>query len=174
MAGAGVAAATGVSTHDQTVFDDLLAAEGWHPAHRSLLQLLANATSAGSGLDPAAVVAAALESSWAGGSALGKGKGPHGGGTGGGGGSGADPAGPLDISLLGLLLASLVIGVNGLISLWLRLGLHGKLAVATVRQVAQLGRGGRRALAAANSGKGPLPPGSCHQSGSPPPLAFLP
>ena len=32
-----------------------------------------------------------------------------------------------------MALAAAVIGVNGLISAWLRLGLHGKLAVGTVR-----------------------------------------
>ncbi|KAL4418920.1 hypothetical protein ABPG77_003710 [Micractinium sp. CCAP 211/92] len=60
-------------------------------------------------------------------------KAPHGGG-----GGGSDPAGPVDISLLGLFLGVVVIGINGLISLWLRLGLHGRLAVATVRCFAQL------------------------------------
>ncbi|KAL4457599.1 hypothetical protein ABPG75_012464 [Micractinium tetrahymenae] len=141
MAAAGAAAGVGSPLHSQPPFDDLFAAIGWHPAHRRLLQLLANATSAGGGLDPAAasLAAALLQGSWEGGSALGKG--PHGGGSGGGsggGGGGSDPSGPVNISLLGLLFAALVIGVNGLISLWLRLGLHGKLAVATVRCFAQL------------------------------------
>ncbi len=127
MEAAGVAAAAGGSLHGQPPFDDLFAAVGWHPAHRRLLQLLANVTTQGSNIDTADLAAAMLEVGWTGSPAVGKG--PHGGG----GGGGSDPAGPVDISLLGLFLGVVVIGINGLISLWLRLGLHGKLAVATVR-----------------------------------------
>jgi hypothetical protein len=43
--------------------------------------------------------------------------------------------GPVDISVLGLLLATALVAVNGVVSLWLHLGLHSKLAVATVRWV---------------------------------------
>lgn len=117
-------------------FGEIYAAIGWHPQHRRLLQLLANAT-AGCGLDAAALAAALLEASSGGGGGAGGALGapgaahappppPHGG-------DGEDPSGPVAISLFGLLLAALIIGVNGAISVWLRLGLHGKLAVATVR-----------------------------------------
>lgn len=147
----------------QQLFGDLYAAIGWHPQHRRLLQLLSNLTSPGtpgSGFDATALAAALLEASSAaaassagGGSSGGSGWLSHGGlsmapsglsmapspsGGGGGGGRGDDPAGPVAISLLGLFLGALVIGVNGLISVWLHLGLHGKLAVATVRCFAQL------------------------------------
>ena len=46
-----------------------------------------------------------------------------------------DPSkgGPVDISILGLVLATALVAVNGLVSVWLHLGLHGKLAIATVR-----------------------------------------
>lgn len=55
----------------------------------------------------------------------------------GGGSGGGDPGpaggGPAAISLAGLGLAAALIGVNGAVSLWLRLGLHAKLAVGAVR-----------------------------------------
>lgn len=50
----------------------------------------------------------------------------------------ADPSGPAFISAWGLLLAALLVAINGAISVWLRLGLHGKLAVGAVRCVVQL------------------------------------
>ncbi|GAB4820660.1 hypothetical protein N2152v2_007706 [Parachlorella kessleri] len=51
-----------------------------------------------------------------------------------------DPSkgGPVDISILGLVLATALVAVNGLVSVWLHLGLHGKLAIATVRCILQL------------------------------------
>jgi hypothetical protein len=128
----------------QPLFADLYAAIGWHPQHRNLLELLVNATSASSGsgsgsLDAAAIAAALLQAAGSAAPAPAPG--------------GSDPggqSGPVDISLLGLMLGALVIGVNGLISLWLRLGLHGKLAVATVRwvggQVGGWAMGGWRGL----------------------------
>ncbi len=118
-------------------FSDMYAAIGWQPQQRRLLQLLANATASASsgGMDAAALAAALLGAangdSWAGAVPTGLGgnhSGSHGGRSGGG-----DGSGPVDISWLGLLLGALVIGINGAISVWLRLGLHGKLAVATVR-----------------------------------------
>lgn len=140
MAGAGGQAAL-------APFGDLFAAIGWHPQHRRLLQLLANATAG----DAAALASALLEAAGSGSDASGSSSpwhaagsagatGMHHGSGGGGGlapgkGGGGESGGPVDISWLGLVLAALVIGVNGLISFWLRLGLHGKLAVATVRWV---------------------------------------
>lgn len=52
--------------------------------------------------------------------------------------SGGSGGGPEQISLVGLLLAALLIGINGAISLWLRLGLHSKLGVGAVRCILQL------------------------------------
>lgn len=117
-------------------FSDVYAAIGWQPQQRRLLHLLTNATaSASSGglVDAAALAAAILDaangsSRWTGGGLATSGA--HNGSRHG---SGGDGSGPVDISWLGLLLGALVIGVNGAISVWLRLGLHGKLAVATVR-----------------------------------------
>lgn len=120
-------------------FSDLYSAIGWQPQQRRLLQLLANATaSAVNGpVDAAALAAAILEaangSSWLAADAAGLGGSRNGSHQGAGG--GGDGSGPVDISWLGLLLGALMIGVNGAISVWLRLGLHGKLAVATVRCV---------------------------------------
>lgn len=119
-------------------FGDVYAAIGWQPQQRRLLQLLANATasaSSGGPVDAAALAAAILDaangsSPWTGGGLSASGGAHNGSHHGGGGGDGS---GPVDISWLGLLLGALVIGVNGAISVWLRLGLHGKLAVATVR-----------------------------------------
>lgn len=45
----------------------------------------------------------------------------------------ADKAGPVFIDGLHLGLAVLVIIINGLLSIWLRLALHTKLGIATVR-----------------------------------------
>lgn len=124
-------------------FGDLYAAIGWHPQHRRLLQLLANATAtgAGGGWDAAALASAIVEA--AGGAATSNGSNAWWGSADAAGGAlvgpsgGAHPQGssdgPVNIGWLGLLLSVLIIGVNGLISFWLRLGLHGKLAVATVR-----------------------------------------
>ena len=104
-------------------FGDVYAAAGWHPHHRLLAQLLANASASaashggGGSVDVASLAAALLGHLAAAGDA----------------GEGGDAGGPVDISWVGLALAAAVIGVNGLISAWLRLGLHGKLAVGTVR-----------------------------------------
>lgn len=147
----------------QHPFAEVYAAVGWHPMHRRLLQLLANATSAGcqglepgagspalDGCSPAALAAALLAAGTPDSSGGSSGEVGHGWGAGGeaggplgphsvpptsGGDNPSGSGGPVSISLLGLLLGALVIGVNGLISVWLRLGLHGKLAVATVRCV---------------------------------------
>jgi hypothetical protein len=113
-----------MALNQQPLFADLYAAIGWHPQHRHLLELLANATSASGSLDATAIAAALLQAA-----------GPTAPAPAPGGGDPGGKSGPVDISLLGLMLGALVIGVNGLISLWLRLGLHGKLAVATVRWV---------------------------------------
>ena len=45
----------------------------------------------------------------------------------------ADKAGPVFIDSLHVGLAVLVIIINGLLSIWLRLALHTKLGIATVR-----------------------------------------
>ena len=146
--------------HLAQLFGDWYAATGHYPqaaapqqephALASLLAAAAaNATGgagAGGAAAASAAVAALLEALQQGGLQL---AGPAAGGSGGGGsmngsqlawagaGGGDDPAGPVKISLVGLLLAACLIGVNGVISLWLRLGLHSKLGVAAVRSVKQ-------------------------------------
>lgn len=54
-------------------------------------------------------------------------------GDGGAGAWGGEKAGPVFITPLRLGLAAAVILVNGLVSVWLRLAMHKKLAVATIR-----------------------------------------
>jgi putative ABC transport system permease protein len=49
-----------------------------------------------------------------------------------------DPYAPADISYYGLALAAVLVSINGAISAWLRLGLHGWLALAAVRCILQL------------------------------------
>ena len=133
--------------HLAALFEDTYAAAGHHP-HRALLaQLLANATGGllAGGVAEHAVAPEALAAALA--WALQQGSGgsqaaasplpspspspdaPGGGGSGG----GAGPSGPVHISLICLFLATALVAVNGLVSLWLHLGLHNKLAVATVR-----------------------------------------
>lgn len=43
------------------------------------------------------------------------------------------PAGPMPISLFQIALAVAVIFVNGIVSVWLSLGLHWQLGIGTVR-----------------------------------------
>lgn len=129
------------------LFEDMYASAGYHPRRAQLLQLLANATSgllAGGALpdalasalvqalqqQPAGYSDQAWEAWQAGAPAPVPAPGPD---PSGGGGGGDDPSGPVRISLLSLFLATALIAVNGMVSLWLRLGLHSKLAVATIR-----------------------------------------
>jgi hypothetical protein len=118
------------------LFSDLYASAGWNPGRRRLEELLTNATSAGASWDAASLAAALLEAV---GPAGGYGGG-YNGGYGGhapapapGGGDQPDPSGPIEIGWIGMALAVLLILVNGIISVWLSLGLSYKLAIATVR-----------------------------------------
>ena len=136
-----MAAAAAAERQLAALFRGVYAAAGWHPKRRYLAELLSNATAlldscsgcSGGHWDTADLAAVLLEAACPSAAAATSGdgifcgsfaeKGPNDPGSG----------GPVDITWWGLLLGALVIGINGLISVWLRLGLHGKLAVATVR-----------------------------------------
>ncbi|KAL4857919.1 ATP-binding cassette sub-family G member 2 [Chlorella vulgaris] len=145
-----MAALGGAEAQLAALFGDMYAAVGWRPQRQLLAELLTNATailgsggssggaaasSSGAGCWDAADIAAALLTSAGmptdGGAA-------DGGIVGSKGGGGPGDSGPVDISWVGLVLGTLLIAINGLISVWLRLGLHGKLAVAAVRCILQL------------------------------------
>jgi hypothetical protein len=138
-----MAALGGAEAQLAALFGDMYAAVGWRPQRRLLAELLTNASailgSGGSsggaaasgnraGCWDAADIAAALLAS--------AGMPTDGGIVGSKGGGDPGDSGPVDISWVGLVLGTLLIAINGLISVWLRLGLHGKLAVAAVRCVA--------------------------------------
>lgn len=53
-------------------------------------------------------------------------------------GTGPDPGAPVDITMLGLLLSAALFGINAIISLSLRLGMHSRLAMASIRCFIQL------------------------------------
>jgi hypothetical protein len=55
----------------------------------------------------------------------------------------SDPSQPVAISVVGVGLAAALMAVNGAISVWLRLGLHVKLAEATIRCAGKAGGGAR-------------------------------
>lgn len=112
------------------LFQDVYAAAGYQP-QRHLLERLLTAAAAGNGSSSTSSEAggtigellSALQLQQFPGNAAAAG--PGGG-------------GPAQINLLGLVLSAALVGVNGIISLWLRLGLHGKLAVAAIRCILQL------------------------------------